>query len=1607
MFKPLLRVLPALSGNVTIDCVLNEFEALEDNEFSCYARSAKLLPISSNLFKRNMHISLLNSSYEWDLYRFYRFYSNYFWKSWFAFDTNDLPKFDKYNSNPNRDLDFEFGCKRLQYQEFNKQFSFFAPIYLESVEDIPECFEIEINLIAAKTYRVKKVIRVNLGNSPTPNNYLYNYIYNYASKLDDNVLFFKVEDKECIYHGIDLMHGGFIKATDNIVSKLFLRQNTINNFDNVICKGFERNNIALKQVLPLSFSFNVNDLLSETEKEKYRNAEMHITGKWVKNGFFVELYDWSYDYTRFFQRVKKINNQTGLLDFVYPKNKVKTSASVGVPTRVTSASIGVLADKAVINGTTIIPVKRNSASIGVGKVSGSIGVDSPKSKTDFSDYLNVMDMGSPSLREARFKKYKYSNKISPNYSRWKLKYSDDNNPYITNFSPAFSQINNGLYGEYPQQYADITGIVRKQYNAYYNLVLPIGETGREIYKDINLGLYDRYTNTVNRFCSAWFETLNFNKENPVESEILNNPAFKDVKDNRCFYNGVLYNFENIYDTYKGAEKIDKFGVFITLNFKPVNPATIEDQFFTNYVIYKDGGKYVRVPNTFILDNVLNDKDTFLFKDISTGYLTDELDQHVSFIQNEYNMGDFFNMIDCGLDYYEINKFYKWQDLIPYVNYSEYFNMEDFLVSKFEKLPIYKASNLINKDNNKVNISFSNITDMYYSVMYNSNINKITTNSKINLIESPHTKNSIAIYQENTFISSYNLHDLVEKNELTTKIPLSDIENTLNKYIWNPSIKDSDGETEVTTNCFEKLSGKLSKFYGNEIPEKFKNVDNDVLYLDPYNYNNIVRHYNSTWLKYKQDKLHLIDAGNDPFERIEHFGKFLNMAHLLYYIKFIYDDPDASNTRKWFSYENIYLRKRVFKYNYNTEEDIDIDDIYIPFSEYFIIKENMTNNEFNDLFESIANTFVYDETANTFRFNKIKTFNNKYVKFNYNEATHGPIVPEYLIDENAIDYYTNIQKTRTSLSSEVDGKKFLFDLCFKKEFIKVNKEIFRLINIEENFYGAPYKDLYIYEFERKEDFNQNYYIFEQKDDEYRKWKSNSLECLKPLFFNIFLEEKENTKIFAEYNLYNIFPVHVIDDNRNVIDTFYRRNTNNVLCMMDLTQFSKLKTYVLNENNDDSFVKIGDKYYMYEPAYHYYNDLGYITSDAYTYFPRTFDKFTNNHTIVENAHYIESYLYISDYSDTYTYIDKTTVKYYNQHAYNTFVSSGGMLPENNVTKESVKVIDPVTLTDVYRVTTTKAFPVIDLREPIYAYGYTYTYFDDLGLYNDFGLSSYKHVDAENGKVTNYAFININNTFNNTAAALNLLEETGEHVKYVSYINNQNIIENKDYIYNIYKQIVPFIRNNALETLNNNFKHIISMPKRLLLSKDYSFKSPDDIIFNNTKDVKKFYLDRYFDNVVPLILETNSIQNAYMVKYKDTEKSFNPNKSETIYNDELSLVNYPGIKVYNLENKNQNSYTVVYENEWKHFNSNKYYNLNEYFEIDVPKMLTFEELVYYQGYDMTLEYFKNYCMTSINCDFDDDQILFLFNRYDVQYNSVCEKLTDDLENKLYKLKYRFKLK
>lgn len=1568
MFKPLLRVLPALSGNVTISCNLNDFVQIDDEVFECYVRTAKLLPLSSNLFKKNMNISLLNSSYEWDLKKFYTFYYPYFWKSWFTYLDKDLPRYDKHTNNVTRDIDFEYGCKRLSYQEFNKQFSFFAPIYLESENDIPDCFELEIDITVQETYKVKKKIRINMANDPAPHNYLYTYLKTFTSRLDDNVLFFRIEDKECIYSGIDLKHGGFIKSTDKEVGKLFLKQNTINNFDNVICKGFERNNIVMKQVLPLSFSFNVNDILSESDKLKFHNANLHISGRWIKDGFPVNLYDWHYDYTKFYQQVKRVNNQTGLMDWEYPVVKTKLSKS-----------------------------KSHSGAIGKPYKSANVGIPND---IDYSRYANIMDMGFPSLNECRFKKYRNSNKISPNYNRWKLKYSDDNHPYVTNFSAAFSLINNDFYSEYPQKYNDSTGIVRKQYNAYYNLILPIGEQGKTVYEKVNQSFYDKYINTRNKYCSEWFELIRFDIDNPVENSIINNKSFRNVHDNKCYFNGILYNLDNIYVGTGLKEKIDKWGVFMTLDFKPINPATLDNQFFANYVIYKEHGKYIKNPNTFINDNVLTDDNTFLFKDISSGWLTDEMVHNVSFTINEDNYGDFINIIDYDIDYYTANKFYKWADIEKYVDEDSYFTLRNYIHTNYEKLPIYKLSNVLNDKTKKIKFNLSNVNNLYYSITDNCNVNNLTTYSILDIGKLSTVKNGISFFQENEFISSYDLSYVISEKIIKLNTPLAVFGSSLNNYLWNPVLTDASGQNIVARNCFEKISGKLSKFYGNDIPERYKDIDNDVLYIDPYNYNNIVDHYNNYWLKYQDFKLHKIgEAGNDTFEHFTHYAKFLNLAHLLYYIKFIYDDPNASKERMWHSFEDIYIRKRIYKYDiYN----IDIDDLYIPLSEYFIIKPNMTDEEFNELTECVASSIKYIEETKTFRFDDIPVHNKRLLKINYNPLIHTEDISNYYISETATDYIQNIIIDKT-MGNEIDGDKFKFDLCYKKDFIKINEEIWKLINIEEDFYGAPYKDLYIYEFERKDDFNQNYNIYEQKDDDYKKWKSNSLECLTPLFFNIFLEEKEDTKIFCEYNLYNIFDVNVIDDKGKKVDTLYRRNMNNVLCMMDISQFPDLKSYTTNKEITESCIKIKNTWYMYENAYMYYKENGYLDNPNANimYFPRTFDRFTHNHTSSEKAHWNKSYTYIDHIENTYEYIDKISYNYYNQKRWDSIKDT---IDTNITTYE--KIIDPITLTTLYKTTTVKPIEVLVDSTPIYGIAYNTTYFDDLGLYEDFGINTYRHVDLENNKITNYGFIVIKNTFNNTSNALNLIEETGESVKYVSYINNQNIIENRNYVYDIYKQSVPFIKNNALITLLSNYGKVLVFPKHLNMPINYSFNEPNDILFD-PKSKRYTILERYFDNVVPLITETSAVDNAYVLKYKSKEKSFNTKLGDVMYGEQLSLDNYPGVKVYSLEDKAQLSYTVNYDEEWKHFNTNKYYNLKEYFEIDIKNLLSYPELVYYQGEDETIEHFKNYMLDSLNNNLNEDQILFLFNRYTVKYSHNCDKLTDDLNSKLYKLKYIFSLK
>ncbi|MBQ3945273.1 MAG: hypothetical protein II670_06625, partial [Alphaproteobacteria bacterium] len=92
MLKPLLHTIPSLSGNVTLACHLSDYKKNGDI-IEAHVRNARLVPLSSNISIKKCEVSLLQSSYEFDIQKFYSYYPNYFYKSMFEFNDIDYTEF--------------------------------------------------------------------------------------------------------------------------------------------------------------------------------------------------------------------------------------------------------------------------------------------------------------------------------------------------------------------------------------------------------------------------------------------------------------------------------------------------------------------------------------------------------------------------------------------------------------------------------------------------------------------------------------------------------------------------------------------------------------------------------------------------------------------------------------------------------------------------------------------------------------------------------------------------------------------------------------------------------------------------------------------------------------------------------------------------------------------------------------------------------------------------------------------------------------------------------------------------------------------------------------------------------------------------------------------------------------------------------------------------------------------------------------------------------------------------------------------------------------------------------------------------------------------------
>lgn len=286
MFKPLLRTLPTLTGNFSLACEVNP-----NNE---YIQRASMCPLHEDAYNSHMNVALLTDRYEYNIHDYYVRYQSNFFNDMYSYDDKYVDNLDLVSANrpQSRNTAFEFGCSRISYQTFNHQFSFFAPIYINDINDLPNAFVINIEF---KNTKIKKKIRVKIkeliNGKPDNKNYLYIYLKRYLEQIDYRCIYCLPNLQQATYYGVDIVHGGLNTATDNIFNLIYNQYMSKNEYDLTICEGFQRNGLIMRQIIPLSFIFNINDFLDTTELQIYKNSNMVITGYYERNGMQVDMYD--------------------------------------------------------------------------------------------------------------------------------------------------------------------------------------------------------------------------------------------------------------------------------------------------------------------------------------------------------------------------------------------------------------------------------------------------------------------------------------------------------------------------------------------------------------------------------------------------------------------------------------------------------------------------------------------------------------------------------------------------------------------------------------------------------------------------------------------------------------------------------------------------------------------------------------------------------------------------------------------------------------------------------------------------------------------------------------------------------------------------------------------------------------------------------------------------------------------------------------------------------------------------------------------------------------------------------------------------------------------
>lgn len=1697
MFKPLVRSLPSLSGNISLSCIIEKsfIDKINNNEYIASVKNAELIPLQNSLYNKRIPVSLLTDRWEYNVSTFYNAYQSVFYTNEYSLMTNNVEDYKyidicSYDQIGDRNKDYEYGCKRVRYLINGTQLSFYAPIYIDNVNSLPDYFIIRINI----NNRYNKYIKVRIAKNAIYN-YLGTYLKRYLEQIDDNVIFCLPYTAQATYYGISCQHGGFEQVKDNEFGKLYLHHTTINEFDYTICNGFSRNKLMIRQIIPLAFRFNINDILTETEMNYFKFYKVKISGYYENDYVKYDLYDFDIDYSKSYPIHRLYNPNTG--NFI---------------------------DDA---------------------------------------QFNVMDVNYPSLKEMNLYEYRYSNKISPHYCKWKLKHSSDASPYIINMSYGYSYLNYPelKYGEFPTMFKDIHPQAKI---IAHDLKLPYGKykdkyyviekfEDNTVYKNfINI---NKYNKLIRNSYSSWFniydENLLFSSDNWVQ-----------VKDNEAYFKGVFYDLSQISKIYN----IDNFAIFVNpiCTYKEDNNSIYKSKFavvndeddetvevrniiyhhnenaemfalgsktsLTSYV--KENVYFVKDPNgTFIRYKNYNDNNTYYKVNdlLSNGYVKKENIDGITYDNYNIISHELINVRNNNNifeDYYDSDI----DDFRSQIIYREIFT-ED-ITNKYNgiKERLY-VSNIFSSDKKKLKSvfdKFSNNEDVYgkYALyledvfIFKNDIDKVFDNDKDNLSkcqpyeyvpynnengiilkdyfikkrkinpENEIHKNDLATYLNNfIFVDPYNLEkyvDLVYKNVDGTNRKANEIKshiknvaryeyyckfidkNHIKEYYYKLKENNNDNILSLLYNRKRIFKIQLAdQSHLNDdiiIKDSYISLDKLIKFYDPDSKNKInietfIDSLSNNRIVNNKFKLHIYNSPNkDNNNDVNEIDMYLDLCFKKSFIlldKYIYDNiiKYVSEEEKDQELLNVYNYLYLYKLEDTGDENYDIlfkydaDDTKISSIYKSLLENNFEFKDTDNYMVPLFNNIYMNDEDRELEYNillnnvspcKITTTNRVYYSLN-NTLDCFYEINDDMKDIDNIDIINNLETERYSmyniLNPEINDNNTLSDLeqIFSVNDNEENKRLYYLSLMKfakhENYYISNKENIEAYETYVNENLHK-YLEYLKDSEDFNVFYSMLSRADKYLIY-----KDPDTKInIYDYNgkIYGAYVIDINLDNTNM--SFYTTNDDK----LNFDYFKSINNHIFNIDRNDIQELVNE-----------YNKLNKIVNGNNTYIDlksyvsalkHKIDNINNESYIINSNRKIEVDELINEYNKLSSIVGK-----YNKINYSENISISKEL-KNNIREFTTKINNltnaSVNLTIILKEYFKKLYPFVKYD----LFSYLVKELENIIILpSEFNLKLTKYPvkytdiiknnESDNANLGNKLIVksntinNINNIadkitvkYNNTLTKNNKVTLGNVADDLIQLYND--IEDNKIYIsLTEYKEFTTDIKkivkiNNYLDIdkLINKYKNIKNISEiyvKTLNDLDSGKSLSEYYTLISKSDEKNIKLIRYFNRIVPYIKKVSKINDFMLVKLKDTHDYFDNNIT---YVRDIYMNEYHPLRIYSEKNK----YREHIQFEYKHFNDNLFYNLEEKFILKTNRIFTDNEIKKYRELEAEVsddiyspyylfdQYVKNiiYKTTNYNVKamFDENEMLFLFNNYRIQYIIKFDSLINDIN--YYTLNYEFTL-